>query len=158
MGWRDTMTGGRYILLLAKSNRFFIVDLRVMTDGKIHTALNYSIAAVWIANGLFCKVLNLVPRHREIVAAILGQDHATLLTRTVGISETLMAVWIVSGIGPRVCTMTQILIIAVMNILEFLLVPDLLLWGRGNSFFAFLFIIVIWYNEFILRSRTVIQA
>jgi hypothetical protein len=129
-----------------------------MTDGKIHTALNYSIAAVWMANGLFCKLLNLVPRHRQIVAAILGADHATLLTRAIGISETLMAVWIVSGIGSRVCAMTQILIIAVMNILEFLLVPDLLLWGRANSVFAFLFIIVIWYNEFILHTRTVIRA
>jgi hypothetical protein len=25
--------------------------------------LNYLIAAVWLVNGLFCKVLNLVPRH-----------------------------------------------------------------------------------------------
>ncbi len=40
-----------------------------MTRNQI---LNYLIAAVWIANGLFCKVLNLVPRHQEIVARIIG--------------------------------------------------------------------------------------
>ena len=129
-----------------------------MTDGKIHTTLNYSIAAVWLANGLFCKLLNLVPRHRQIVGAILGMDHAVILTRAIGLSETMMAVWIISGIWTRACALTQILIIAVMNILEFLLVPDLLLWGKANSVFALLFIVVIWYNEFILFKKIVIQA
>ncbi len=36
---------------------------------------------------------------------------------------------------------------------EVLLVPDLLLWGRLNLLFAFLFIVLIWYNEFYLRLK-----
>ena len=115
--------------------------------------LNYIIAAVWIANGLFCKLLNLVPRHQEIVAKILGNDHAGFLTKTIGISEILMAVWILSGIAPRLNVITQIIIIATMNVLEFILVPDLLLWGRFNLLFAFLFILLIFYNEFYLRNK-----
>lgn len=118
-----------------------------------HKYLNYLIAAVWIANGLFCKVLNLVPRHEAIVARIIGDAHAGALTRTIGIAETAMAVWIISGIKPRLNAITQAVIIATMNTMEFILVPDLLLWGRFNALFAFLFILLILYNEFYLRSR-----
>jgi hypothetical protein len=35
-----------------------------------------------------------------------------------------------------------------MNILEFALVPDLLLWGRLNLVFAVLFAVVIWWWGF----------
>jgi len=52
-----------------------------------HKLLNYFIATVWIANGLFCKVLNLVPRHQQIVARILGDDYSRLLTLLIGLSE-----------------------------------------------------------------------
>ena len=48
------------------------------------TMVNYFIATVWIANGLFCKVLNLVPRHQEIVARMLGDDQARSWTLLIG--------------------------------------------------------------------------
>ncbi|HMK24435.1 MAG TPA: DoxX-like family protein [Chitinophagaceae bacterium] len=122
-----------------------------MTTRTKHTLINYFIAIAWIINGLFCKVLNLVPRHQEIVARILGSDHAEFFTRAIGLSEIGMAVWILSGINTRLNATIQILVIATMNILEFILVPDLLLWGRANAVFAFLFILLIYYNEFRLK-------
>lgn len=115
--------------------------------------LNYLIAAVWLANGLFCKVLNLVPRHQEIVGRILGDARAGALTRAIGFSEMAMALWILSGFKTKLNAITQVVIIAAMNSLEYLLVPDLLLWGRFNALFAFLFILLILFNEFYLRGR-----
>ena len=120
--------------------------------------LNYFIAAVWIINGFFCKVLNFVPRHLEIVARILGNDHARLFTIAIGLSEIAMAVWILSGIRRRLNAIAQIIIIATMNVLEFILVPDLLLWGRFNALFAFLFILLIFYNEFYGKNKLVQQT
>jgi len=108
--------------------------------------LNYLIAAVWLINGLFCKVFNLVPRHQEIVGRILGSEHARAFTVTIGILETAMAIWIISGLWPRINAWLQVVIILTMNILEFILVPDLLLWGRFNLLFAVLFVLVIAYN------------
>jgi uncharacterized membrane protein YphA (DoxX/SURF4 family) len=119
--------------------------------------LNYLIASVWIANGLFCKVLNLVPRHQEIVARIIGNAHAGVLTRTIGVSEIAMAVWILVGFKTKLNAITQVVVIATMNSLEFILAPDLLLWGRFNALFAFLFILLILYNEFYLRSSQIKQ-
>jgi hypothetical protein len=119
-----------------------------MTEKRKHQLLTCFIATVWLINGLVCKVLNLVPRHQEIVGRILGYDHNRLQTTLIGISEIGMAIWILSGIWTRVNVVIQIAIIATMNILEFFLVPDLLLWGRANALFAFLFILIIYYNEF----------
>src|SRR4051812_46561814 len=122
--------------------------MRPITTYKL---LNYFIAVVWLANGLFCKVLNLVPRHQQIVARILGEDYARPFTLLIGLSEILMAIWIVSNIKSRLNAIAQMLIIATMNILEFILVPDLLLWGQVNLLFAFMFILLISYNEFVLN-------
>lgn len=65
-----------------------------------------------------------------------------------------MAIWILSHIRTRLNAISQITIIAIMNTLEFLIVPELLLWGRLNAFFAFLLISVIFFNEFYLNKNT----
>ncbi len=119
----------------------------------IHRILTCCVAMVWIANGLFCKVLNLVPRHEQIVARILGAEHAGILTKAIGVAEIFMAAWVISGIQSRLNVATQILVVGTMNILEFFLAPDLLLWGRLNSVFAILFMIGIYYNEFVLHRN-----
>ena len=113
----------------------------------------YGIALVWLVNGLYCKVLHQVPRHREIVSRILGEDYSPFFTVAIGISEIAMCIWIFSRIKARVNAIAQIVIIATMNILEYFLVPDLLLWGKYNTLFAFLFILVIFVNEFYIRKQ-----
>jgi len=120
----------------------------------IHTVLKIIIAFVWIANGLFCKVLNMVPRHQLIVARILGPEHAQLLTKMIGVSEILMAVWILSRIKPKLCAVTQMFVIALMNTIEFILAPDLLLFGHINAIVATAFINIIYINQFILGRDT----
>lgn len=129
-----------------------------MTGRELHTILNYGIAVVWLINGLFCKVLDLVNRHEQIVGRILGEEFARPLTFMIGISEIGMAIWIFSGIKSRLNAITQISIVAIMNILEFAIVPDLLLWGKLNSVFALLFILVVYFNEFGLKGKLTQQA
>lgn len=119
----------------------------------INKVLNYLIASVWIANGFFCKVLNLIPRHAEIVARILGNQFARPITILIGISEIMMAIWILSNIKSKFNAIAQIAIIATMNTLEFVLAPDLLLWGKLNSLYAFLFILLIYFNAFYLDKE-----
>src|SRR5204863_2640750 len=113
------------------------------------------IAAVWFSNGFFCKVLNLVPRHEQIVVAILGNDYASFLTKFIGIAEILMTIWIISGVTRKLNAVAQIIIITTMNIIEFIKAPDLLLWRRFNLVFAVVFVVFIYYNEFIFYRRTI---
>lgn len=64
-----------------------------------------------------------------------------------------MAVWILSAYKTRLNGIAQIAVVATMNTLEFILVPDLLLWGKLNSLFAFIFISVVYYNELYLNKK-----
>ena len=114
-----------------------------MANKSLRKLLLYLAATVWLVNGLACKVLHLVPRHEQIVARILGNEYARPLTIGIGLSEIAMALWIVSGIKPRLNAIAQMVIVATMNILEFMLVPDLLLWGKLNSVFAVFFMLLV---------------
>jgi len=131
-----------------------------LTDRNKHRILTILIAAVWLANGLLCKVLNLTPRHEEIVRIILNTDRASAyyLTFLIGIAEIVMAIWVLTKSKSKFNAITQIMVVATMNILEFILIPDLLLWGRLNSVFALLFIGLVYYNEFVLNKNLNLQA
>ncbi|MBE8713835.1 DoxX-like family protein [Sphingobacterium hungaricum] len=122
-----------------------------MKNSTLHKSLTYLIAIVWFVNGFFCKVLNLVPRHQEIVARILSEQHARMLTVLIGLSEVIMMIWILSRYKSRLNAWVQIIIIASMNLLETVLAPDLLLWGHWNIVFAGIFCMIIYYNQFILN-------
>jgi hypothetical protein len=110
-----------------------------------------------MVNGFYCKVLNFVPRHEKIVARILGDLYAKPLTVLIGFSEIIMAIWIISNYKSKINVVLQITIIAMMNTLEFILVPDLLLWGKLNSLFALLFIVVIYFNEYYFNKKTTVK-
>ena len=114
----------------------------------MHKIITCLLAIIWLANGLFCKVLNLVPRHQEIVAALLGNDHAVFFTRMIGASEIIMAAWILSGYKSRLNAVVQMIVIAAMNTLEAIQVPHLLLFGRWNAILASVLIVSIYLNQF----------
>jgi hypothetical protein len=128
-----------------------------MSSGAISTpllksTLTIGIAAVWFINGLFCKILHLVPRHEEIVSRILGESYAAPATRAIGFLELMMVGWILSGIRPAVCTWTQIGVVSAMVLLEAVLTPELLLFGRANMIPAGLFVVMVYLNGFVLSK------
>ena len=109
--------------------------------------------AVWFFNGLVCKVLGLVPRHQESVGKILGDEHAVAITRAIGFGEVALAIAIWFGLRPRWLAAAQIALVLAMNIMEFILAPNLLLWGRMNSIYALLFALVIFVNEWVIKPK-----
>lgn len=115
--------------------------------------LNYFIALIWFTNGFFCKILNQVPRHQEIVARILNEEYSREITFTIGVLEILMAIWILSNYKSKLNSIAQILIVLTMNIIEFVFAKDLLLFGKLNLLFALLFCSIIYYNEFGIKRK-----
>jgi hypothetical protein len=126
----------------------------VIERKKLHRIVTLLIALVWVGFGLLCKVLHLVPRHEEIVAHILGDTYAAPLTRLIGVSEILMAVWILSGYKKRLNAIAQMAIVGTMNVLEAIIASEILLFGHLNALFAVVFICVIYTNEWILNEQT----
>jgi hypothetical protein len=77
----------------------------------------------------------------------LGEEYSLVLTKFIGSLEVLMFIWILSLIKKRLCLTIQISLIATMNIIEYILAPDLLLFGRFNIILAGFFIGIIIFNE-----------
>jgi len=126
----------------------------MLKNNTLNTITNYAIALVWLVNGIVCKVLNKAPRQEEIIGSILGKDYAWYFTLTIGFAEVAMAFWILSQYKSRLNALTQIAVVALINSIELTLTPHLLVWGKLNILFAFLFILVIYFNEFHLRQKT----
>ena len=103
-------------------------------------------------------MLDLVPRHQLIVARILGEEHSFLLTKVIGVMEILMFIWVISWVRPRLCTVTQIILVGTMNTIEFIVAPDLLLFGRVNLIVAICFMVVLFMNEFVLARNNHLKA
>jgi hypothetical protein len=90
-------------------------------------ALTFVTASVWLVFGMWFKLLGMVPRHRLIIAAILGEAVAGPMTLIVGAAETTLALWIISGLYPRICAAVQSMAIVTMNTVELLYAKNLLL-------------------------------
>jgi hypothetical protein len=84
-----------------------------------------------------------VPRHREIVSQILGAEHSILLTRLIGLGEVVMAAWILTGVRWKWSCAAQISAVAAMNIIEFIVAPEMLLFGRLNALVALAYITLV---------------
>src|SRR4051794_33056931 len=125
---------------------------KLFLNRSLHTTLTLATSLVWLLNGLFCKVMDMVPRHRAIVARVLGEDISHFATKAIGGSEILICIWILTGIKPQWCALFQIMIVATMNTIEFFVAPDLLLYGRANAIVATFFCCGVFFNEFVNRK------
>lgn len=109
------------------------------------TALRIATAALWLLFGVVFKLLGLLPRHRAIVAAVVGEAAATPVTRLVGAAEALMGLWILSGLRPRTCALVQTLAIATMNAIELSVARELLLAPALMVCANAAFLALVWY-------------
>ncbi|MFL2582197.1 MAG: DoxX-like family protein [Flavobacteriales bacterium] len=103
---------------------------------NLYNYLIYFTACIWFTNGLICKVLNFVPRHEAIVATILGSSFSRPITFAIGVSEIIMGVWVLSRLKSKLNAVVQITVVAVMNLLEFILTSGALTLGEIQFYFC----------------------
>jgi len=84
-----------------------------------------SVAAVWLYEGLWCKILGRVQSQSEVVTAVprLGPRFGAPFLKTLGIVEVALAVWVMAGISPGMCAISQTALLVVLN-------ANGLLWAR----------------------------
>jgi len=87
--------------------------------------IRISIAAVWLYEGLWCKVLGRMPSQAEIVASVprLGPRFGAAFLKVLGIVELGLAIWVLSGVTPAACAIAQVALLAALNV-------NGLLWAR----------------------------
>jgi len=84
-----------------------------------------SVAAVWLYEGLWCKILGRVQSQVEVVTAVprLGPRFGWAFLKALGIVELALAIWVMAGIGPVTCAIVQTALLVLLN-------ANGLLWAR----------------------------
>jgi hypothetical protein len=84
-----------------------------------------AVAAVWLYEGLWCKLLGRARLQAQVVANVprIGLRFAQLFLKTLGAVEVLLAAWVMSGIHPGSCAIAQTALLVALN-------ANGLLWAR----------------------------
>ncbi len=84
-----------------------------------------AVAAVWLYEGLWCKLLGREKRQFQVVEAVPGFGPRTgpLFLRALGAVEVAMAAWALSAFAPVPCAVAQTVLLVVLN-------ANGLLWAR----------------------------
>jgi hypothetical protein len=84
-----------------------------------------AVAAVWLYEGLWCKVLGRESRQVQVVEAVpkLGPLVGRRFLLALGLVETALAGWVMSGITPGLCAIVQTGLLIALN-------ANGLIWAR----------------------------
>src|ERR1035438_4612625 len=108
--------------------------------------IRFSIALVWLYQGLWCKVLGRAPNHTAVISAVhfIGPSGSRVALIALGMFECGIAAWVWSGRGMRKAAIVQTLLLAAMNggglIWAWRLIPD----PAGMILQNFAFLLLIW--------------
>ncbi|MGH9440660.1 MAG: DoxX-like family protein [Thermoanaerobaculia bacterium] len=84
-----------------------------------------SVAAVWLYEGLWCKLLGREPRQLRVVEAVpyFPPRTVALFLKALGAVEVALAAWAASGIHPGSCAWAQTVLLVTLNV-------NGLIWAR----------------------------
>jgi len=76
-----------------------------------------SVAAVWMYEGLWCKVLGRVRSQVDVVTAVprFGPKFGVPFLKVLGVVEMALAVWVMTGISPGSCAIAQTVLLVTLN-------------------------------------------
>lgn len=76
-----------------------------------------AVAAVWIYEGLWCKILGRAPNELRIVQAVpgYGPRFGKPFLLTLGWVELALGLWVLSGIAPGLCALAQTVLLIGLN-------------------------------------------
>jgi len=75
------------------------------------------VAAVWLYEGLWCKLLGREPNQLRIVEAVprLGPRIGASFLFVLGAVETLLGIWALTAIAPIQCAVVQTVLLVTLN-------------------------------------------
>jgi hypothetical protein len=84
-----------------------------------------AVAAVWLYEGLWCKLFGRAQLEAQVVASVpwIGSRFGQSFLKALGAAEVALAAWVISGIYPGACAIAQTALLVVLNV-------NGLLWAR----------------------------
>lgn len=108
--------------------------------------IRFAVAAVWLYEGLWCKLLGGEPHQLRVVEAAPRFDPRTgaLFLKLLGAVEVILALWALSAVSPIPCAAVQTLLLVSLN-------AGGLIWARriihdpaGMVVKNFAFLVLVW--------------
>ena len=112
-----------------------------------------AVAAVWLYEGFWCKVLAREPNQLKVVEAVpkLGPVFGKAFLLGLGVVETLVGVWVLSGLTPRLCAMAQTVLLVTLNLNGLLWARRLIRDPAGMIVKNVAFLVLAWVNAWIFE-------
>jgi uncharacterized membrane protein YphA (DoxX/SURF4 family) len=81
------------------------------------TPVRAAVAAVWMYEGLWCKVLGMDADHRSIVAGVPGLPTSRVTAALIGLGavETAVGAWVITGAQARLAAWVQTGLLVAVN-------------------------------------------
>lgn len=105
-----------------------------------------AVAAVWLYEGLWCKLLRGEPREFEVVKAVprYGPRFGVPFLMALGVTEVTIALWVLSGVSPLLCAIAQTVLLVSLNANGLLFARDIIHDPRGMIVKNFAFLVLAW--------------
>ena len=108
--------------------------------------LHCAVAAVWLYEGAWCKLLNGEPRQKEVVAAVpyAGPRLAGSFLKIVGSVEVCVAVWVLTRVAPVACALVQTALLIGLNTAGLIWARQIIHDPAGMVVKNFAFVVLVW--------------
>lgn len=108
--------------------------------------IHVAVAAVWLYEGLWCKVLGRERRQLQIVEAVpyFGARVGALFLTALGVAEIGLAIWVLSGMAPGACALAQTLLLVALNASGLIFARHLIHDPGGMVVKNFAYLILVW--------------
>lgn len=105
-----------------------------------------AVAAVWLYEGLWCKLLRGEPREIEVVKAVprFGERFGVPFLMTLGVVEVSIALWVLSGAEPFLCALAQTVLLVTLNVNGLIWSRHVIHDPRGMIVKNFAFLVLAW--------------
>lgn len=79
--------------------------------------LRSSVAAVWVYEGLWCKLMGRMRSQLEMVRSVpgLGPRFGLPFLKTLGVAEVGLAAWVMWGVAPGACAIVETALLVALN-------------------------------------------
>ena len=108
--------------------------------------IRIAVAAVWLYEGLWCKLLGRVPLQVDVVQAhpLFSAATAGPVLKAIGVVEVALAVWVLGGWAPWLCALAQTTLLVGMNTNGLLFARHIIPDPAGMVVKNFAFVVLMW--------------
>lgn len=105
-----------------------------------------AVAAVWLYEGLWCKLLKGEPHQFQVVAAVpyVGPRAGELFLKLLGAGEVGLGMWALSGLAPLQCAGAQTLLLVTLNAIGLVWARHIIHDPAGMVIKNFAFLVLVW--------------